>query len=102
MPAIHGQHEVRLFRLGRHPGAWAGPLHVDDHQGQLHLECQRDRLALEGDAGSAGAGDAEVAGERAPERTPTAAISSSTCRVRTPKFLWRASSSRIEEAGVIG
>ena len=38
----------------------------------------------------------------APSAAPTAAISSSAWNVRTPKFLWRASSSRIAEAGVIG
>ena len=38
----------------------------------------------------------------APSAAPTAAISSSAWKVRTPKFLWRASSSRIADAGVIG
>ena len=38
----------------------------------------------------------------APRAMPTAAISSSACTVRTPKFLCRASSSRMPEAGVIG
>ena len=38
----------------------------------------------------------------APSAAPTAAISSSAWNVRTPKFLCRASSSRIPEAGVIG
>ena len=38
----------------------------------------------------------------APSAAPTAAISSSAWNVRTPKFLCRASSSRIEDAGVIG
>ena len=38
----------------------------------------------------------------APSAAPTAAISSSAWNVRTPKFLWRASSSSTEEAGVIG
>ncbi len=38
----------------------------------------------------------------APSAAPTAAISSSAWKVRTPSALWRASSSRIEEAGVIG
>ena len=37
-----------------------------------------------------------------PSAAPTAAISSSAWNVRTPKFLCRASSSRIEDAGVIG
>ena len=38
----------------------------------------------------------------APTAAPTAAISSSAWKVRTPKFLCRASSSRIADAGVIG
>ena len=38
----------------------------------------------------------------APSAAPTAAISSSAWNVRTPKDLWRASSSRIDDAGVIG
>jgi hypothetical protein len=38
----------------------------------------------------------------APSAAPTAAISSSAWNVRTPKFLCRASSSRIPDAGVIG
>src|SRR5262249_39942828 len=38
----------------------------------------------------------------APTAAPAAAISSSAWNVRTPKFLWPASSSRIELAGVIG
>ncbi len=38
----------------------------------------------------------------APSAAPTAAISSSAWKVRTPKLLCRASSSRIELAGVIG
>ena len=38
----------------------------------------------------------------APSAAPTAAISSSAWNVRTPNALCRASSSRIEEAGVIG
>jgi hypothetical protein len=38
----------------------------------------------------------------APSAAPTAAISSSAWNVRTPKFLWRASSSSTDEAGVIG
>ena len=38
----------------------------------------------------------------APSAAPTAAISSSAWNVRTPKRLWRASSSRIDDAGVIG
>ena len=40
--------------------------------------------------------------KEAPRAAPTAAISSSAWKVRTPKCLWRASSSRIPEAGVIG
>ena len=38
----------------------------------------------------------------APSAAPTAAISSSAWNVRMPKFLWRARSWRISEAGVIG
>ena len=38
----------------------------------------------------------------APSAAPTAAISSSAWKVRTPKLLWRERSSRISEAGVIG
>ena len=38
----------------------------------------------------------------APSAAPTAAISSSAWKVRTPNSLWCASSSRIPEAGVIG
>src|SRR4051794_21735861 len=38
----------------------------------------------------------------APSAAPTAAISSSAWNVRTPNALWRASSSRIDDAGVIG
>jgi hypothetical protein len=38
----------------------------------------------------------------APSAAPTAAISSSAWNVLTPKRLWRASSSRIPDAGVIG
>ena len=38
----------------------------------------------------------------APSAAPAAAISSSAWKVRTPNALWRASSSRIELAGVIG
>ena len=38
----------------------------------------------------------------APRAAPTAAISSSAWKVRTPKRLCRASSSRIDDAGVIG
>ena len=38
----------------------------------------------------------------APSAAPTAEISSSAWKVRTPKCLYRASSSRIPEAGVIG
>ena len=38
----------------------------------------------------------------APSEAPTAAISSSAWNVRTPKALYRASSSRIADAGVIG
>ena len=38
----------------------------------------------------------------APSAAPTAAISSSAWKVRTPKFLCFASSSRIADAGVIG
>ena len=38
----------------------------------------------------------------APRAAPTAAISSSAWNVRTPNALWRASSSSIPEAGVIG
>ena len=38
----------------------------------------------------------------APSAAPTAAISSSAWNVRIPKFLWRARSWRISEAGVIG
>jgi hypothetical protein len=38
----------------------------------------------------------------APSAAPEAAISSSAWNVRTPKLLWRASSSRIDDAGVIG
>ena len=38
----------------------------------------------------------------APSAAPTAAISSSAWNVRTPKFLCRARSSRMSEAGVIG
>ena len=38
----------------------------------------------------------------APSAAPAAAISSSAWNVRTPKALWRASSSRIDDAGVIG
>ena len=38
----------------------------------------------------------------APSAAPTAAISSSAWKVRTPNSLWCASSSRIPDAGVIG
>jgi hypothetical protein len=38
----------------------------------------------------------------APSAAPAAAISSSAWNVRTPNDLWRASSSRIDDAGVIG
>ena len=38
----------------------------------------------------------------APIATPIAAISSSACSVRTPKFLWLDSSWRMSDAGVIG
>ena len=38
----------------------------------------------------------------APSAAPTAAISSSAWNVRTPNALCRASSSRIDDAGVIG
>src|SRR5918995_4144542 len=38
----------------------------------------------------------------APSAAPTAAISSSAWNVRTPKLLWRASSSSTPDAGVIG
>ena len=40
--------------------------------------------------------------KEAPSAAPTAAISSSAWKVRTPKRLWRERSSRIPEAGVIG
>ena len=40
--------------------------------------------------------------KEAPSAAPTAAISSSAWKVRTPKALCRASSSRIPDAGVIG
>lgn len=38
----------------------------------------------------------------APSAAPIPAISSSAWNVRTPKFLWRDSSCRMSEAGVIG
>ena len=38
----------------------------------------------------------------APMAAHTAAISSSAWKVLTPKFLWRESSCRMSEAGVIG
>ena len=38
----------------------------------------------------------------APTATPIPAISSSAWKVFTPKFLWRESSCRMSEAGVIG
>ena len=38
----------------------------------------------------------------APSAAPTAAISSSAWNVTTPNSFWPASSSRIDEAGVIG
>ena len=40
--------------------------------------------------------------KEAPSAAPQAAISSSAWNVVTPKLLCRASSSRIDEAGVIG
>ena len=40
--------------------------------------------------------------KEAPMALPTPAISSSAWKVRTPKFLCRASSWRMSEAGVIG
>ena len=45
---------------------------------------------------------ARLPANAAPMAEPTPAISSSAWKVRTPKFLWRASSCRMSEAGVIG
>ena len=95
--------QVGLLGLGRQPGRRPGALHVDDQQRELQADRQADRLGLEVEARARGAGHAEVPGERCAERdADAAAISSSACMVRTPKFLCCDSSWRMSDAGVIG
>src|SRR3990172_544851 len=45
----------------------AAAIYIDDEHGQLGHDGEADRFALEGEAGAAGPGDAEVAGERGAE-----------------------------------
>ena len=66
--AEQGDVEVGGLGLGRQAGRRAAALDVDDEQRQLERDGERDRLALEGQAGPAGGGDAEVAGEGGAER----------------------------------
>ena len=101
-PYMHHQ-QVALLGLRRHPRRRAGALDVEDQQRQLERDREADRLLLQHDARAR-----RTCRRRARRRTtrrraaPTAAISSSAWNVRTPKFLCRASSSRIADAGVIG
>ena len=101
-PVQHHQ-QVGLLGLRRHPGRRARALDVEDQQRQLERDREADRLLLQHDARAR-----PTCRRRARRRTtrrraaPTAAISSSAWNVRTPKFLCRASSSRIADAGVIG
>ena len=99
---VHREEEVGLLGLGRQPGGRSAALHVDEEQRQLQADRQAEAFGLEVDARAAGRGHRGWPANAAPMATPTAAISSSACSVRTPKFLCRDSSWRMSDAGVIG
>ncbi len=60
--------EVGGLGLGGQPGGRPTALDVDDEQRQLQRHGERDGLALQRQAGTAGGGDAEMSGERRAER----------------------------------
>ena len=86
--AEHRRQQVALLRLGRHAGRRAGAHHVDDDHRQLGDHGQTDRLGLQVHARDRSC-PSRRGGRRttAPSAMFAAAISSSACIVRTPKFL---------------
>ena len=61
--AKHGEQQIGLFGLGRQTGARAAALHIDDDHRQFGHDAQPHRLSLEADAGTAGGGGGDLAGE---------------------------------------
>ena len=79
--------QVALLRLRRHPRRRACALDVADHERQLQLHRQADRLLLQHDSRPADVVTPSAPPNDAPRAAPTAAISSSAWNVRTPKCL---------------